>query len=73
MRMRLARENRAEYRSFFGGSIQSVAPKMGCVRKALTERVKRDEVRAGTTACEHARAKALEREVTALRRATDLP
>ena len=73
--VRLVQEHRAEYPSLWA-TVESIAPKMGCVPSTLLDWVKQQEVdagaRPGTTTAEHDRVKALEREVKELRRANEI-
>ena len=58
------------------GGIAAIAPKIGCIRQALRERVKRagkdSGVRDGVTAGEWVRIKSLERENPDLRQANEI-
>ena len=73
--VRMVREQRGEYPSLWA-AVESIAPKMGCVRQTLLEWVKRQEVdsgvRDGVTTNEAQRVKDLEREVKELRRANQI-
>jgi transposase len=73
--VRLVQEHRGEYPSLWA-TVESIAPKMGCVPSTLLDWVKQSEVdagaRPGTTTAEHERVKALEREVKELRRANEI-
>jgi transposase len=73
--VRMVQEHRGEYPSLWA-TIESFAPKIGCVPQTLLEWVKQSEVdagtRAGTTTAEHERVKELEREVKELRRANEI-
>ena len=73
--VRLVQEHRAEYPSLWA-TVESIAPKMGCVPSTLLDWVKQSEVdagaRPGTSTAEHERVKALEREVKELRRANEI-
>jgi len=73
--VRLVQEHCGEYSSLWA-SVESIAPKIGCVPQTLLEWVKRAEVDAGTrpgmTTAEAQRIKELEREVKELRRANDI-
>ena len=73
--VRLVQEHRAEYPSLWA-TVESIAPKMGCVPSTLLDGVKQSEVEAGarpgTSTAEHERFKALEREVKELRRANEI-
>ena len=61
----MVRERRGEYPSLWA-TIESIAPKIGCVPQTLNEWVKRNQidsgVREGITTSEHEQMKALERE-----------
>jgi transposase-like protein len=63
--VRLVLEHRDEYPSLWA-TIESIAPKIGCVPQTLNEWVSRHEVdtgaRNGVTSAEHERVKELERE-----------
>jgi transposase-like protein len=73
--VRLVLEHRGEYPSLWA-TIESIAPKIGCVPQTLNEWVRKHEVdagaRPGVTSDERERVKALEREVKELRRANDI-
>ncbi|UJB64357.1 IS3 family transposase [Acidovorax sp. YS12] len=73
--VRMMQEQRGEYPSLWA-TIESIAPKIGCVPQTLNEWVKRAEVdvgvRAGVTSSEAQRMKELEREVKELRRANEI-
>jgi len=73
--VRMAHEHRGEYPSLWA-AIESIAPKIGCVRQTLHEWVKRAEVdsgvREGVTTSEAQRLKELERENKELRRANEI-
>jgi transposase-like protein len=73
--VRLVQEHRGEYPSLWA-TVESIAPKIGCVPQTLLEWVKRAEVdageRPGTTTAEAQRMKELERENKELRRANDI-
>ena len=73
--VRMVQEHRSEYPSLWA-TVESIAPKIGCIPSTLLEWVKRAEVnsgkRAGVTTDEHERVKALEREVKELRRANEI-
>jgi transposase len=73
--VRLVQEHRGEYPSLWA-TVESIAPKMGCVPSTLLDWVKQSEVdtgiRPGTTTAEHERVKLLEREVKELRRANEI-
>jgi transposase-like protein len=62
----LVLEHRSEYPSLWA-TIESIAPKLGCVPQTLHEWVRKHEVdagmRDGVTSAERERVKALEREV----------
>ncbi|SES67292.1 Transposase [Nitrosospira multiformis] len=68
-------EHRGEYRSMWA-TIESIAPKIGCVPQTLHEWVRKHEVdagmRDGVGSTERERVKALEREVGELRRANEI-
>ena len=68
-------EHRGEYPSLWA-TIESIAPKIGCVPQTLLEWVKRHEVdsgaREGVSTAEKDRIKDLEREVKELRRANEI-
>lgn len=57
-------------------TIESIAPKIGCVAQTLNEWVRKHEVdtgtRGGVTSVERERVKELEREVKELRRANEI-
>ena len=63
--VRMVLEHRGEYPSLWA-TIESIAPKIGCVAQTLNEWVRKHEVdagtRAGVTSDERERLKALERE-----------
>ena len=71
----MAQEHRKDYRSLWA-TVQSLAPKFGCVPQTLYEWVKRAEIDAGdradTTSEEAERIKTLERENKELRRANEI-
>jgi transposase-like protein len=73
--VRLVQEHRTEYPSLWA-TVESIAPKMGCVPSTLLDWVKQSEVdagaRPGTTTSEHERVKALAREVKELRRTNEI-
>ncbi|TXK21032.1 IS3 family transposase, partial [Ottowia sp. GY511] len=73
--VRMVQEHRGEYPSLWA-SIESIAPKIGCVPQTLNEWVKRAEVdagvREGVTTSEAQRVKELERENKELRRANEI-
>lgn len=70
--VRLVQEHRSEYLSLWA-TIESIAPKIGCVPATLLDWVKRSEIDSGTpdgmSLNERERMKALERENKELRRA----
>lgn len=73
--VRLVQEHRGEYPSLWA-TIESIAPKIGCVPQTLNEWVRKHEVdagvRDGVPSAERERVKALEREVKELRRANEI-
>ena len=73
--VRMVLEHRGEYSSLCT-TIESIAPKIGCVPQTLNEWVRKHEVdagaRPGVTSDERERVKALEREVKELRRANEI-
>ncbi|NYT44637.1 IS3 family transposase [Alcaligenaceae bacterium] len=73
--VRMVQEHRGEYPSLWA-TIESIAPKIGCVPQTLNEWVRRHEVdagmRDGIPSAERERVKALEREVKELRRANEI-
>ena len=73
--VRMVREHRGEYPSLWA-TIESIAPKIGCVPQTLNEWVKRDPidsgVREGITTSEREQMKALERENRELRKANEI-
>jgi len=73
--VRMAQERRGEYPSLWA-TVDSIAPKIGCVPQTLLEWVKRQEVdigvRDGVTSTEAQRVKELERENKELRRANEI-
>jgi len=73
--VRMVQEHRSEYPSLWA-TIQSIAPKIGCVPQTLNEWVRKYEVdsglRDGVTSEERERIKSLEREVKELRRANEI-
>ena len=73
--VRMVQEHRGEYPSLWA-TIESIAPKIGCVPQTLNEWVKKAEVdsglRVGTTTSDAQRIKELEREVKELRRANEI-
>ena len=73
--VRLVQEHRGEYPSLWA-TLESIAPKMGCVPSTLLDWVKQAEVdsgsRPGVSTSEAQRIKDLEREVKELRRANEI-
>jgi transposase-like protein len=73
--VRMVREHRGDYPSLWA-TIESLAPKIGCVPQTLNEWVKRDEIdngtRGGVTTTELQRLKELERENKELRKANEI-
>ena len=73
--VRLVQEHRGEYPSLWA-TVESIAPKMGCVPSTLLDWVKQVEVdsgsRSGVSTLEAQRIKDLEREVKELRRANEI-
>jgi transposase-like protein len=73
--VRMVQEHRGEYPSLWA-TVDSIAPKIGCVPQTLLEWVKRQEVdigvRDGVTSTEAQRVKELERENKELRRANEI-
>ena len=73
--VRMVLEHRGEYPSLWA-TIESIAPKIGCVPQTLNEWVRKHEVdtgaRDGVTSAERERVKELEREVKELRRANEI-
>ncbi len=73
--VRLVQEHRGEYPSLWA-TVESIAPKMGCVPSTLLDWVKQAEVdsgaRPGVCTGETQRIKDLEREVKELRRANEI-
>ncbi len=73
--VRLVLEHRGEYPSLWA-TIESIAPKIGCVPQTLNEWVRKHEVdtgaRNGVTSAERERVKELERENRELRRANEI-
>ncbi len=73
--VRIVQEHRGEYSSLWA-SIESIAPKVGCVPPTLLEWVKKAEVdsgvREGATSAEREQLKALEQENRELRRANKI-
>jgi transposase len=72
---RMVLEHRGEYPSLWA-TIESIAPKIGCVPQTLNDWVRKHEVDTGTrdgvTSAERERVKELEREVKELRRANEI-
>lgn len=73
--VRMVQEHRSEYPSLWA-TIESIAPKIGCVPQTLNEWVRKYEtdsgLRDGVTSAERDRIKALEREVKELRKANEI-
>ncbi|WP_449392354.1 IS3 family transposase [Eoetvoesiella caeni] len=73
--VRMVLEHRGEYPSLWA-TIESIAPKIGCVAQTLNEWVRKHEVdagvRDGVPSAERERVKELEREVRELRRANEI-
>jgi len=73
--VRMVQEHRDEYPSLWA-TIDSIAPKIGCVPQTLLEWVRKHEVdngmRDGINSEERERIKALEREVKELRKANEI-
>jgi transposase-like protein len=73
--VRMVQEHRAEYPSLWA-TIESIAPKIGCVPPKLLGWVQRHEIdigmREGVTSADAQRVKELEREVKELRRANEI-
>jgi len=73
--VRMVLEHRGEYPSLWS-TIESIAPKIGCVPQTLHEWVRKHEVdvgmRDGVSGAERERVKALEREVRELRKANEI-
>lgn len=73
--VRMVQEHRSEYPSLWA-TIESIAPKIGCVPQTLNDWVRKHEVdtgmRDGVTSEERERVKALEREVKELRKANEI-
>jgi transposase len=73
--VRMVLEHRGEYSSLWA-TIESIAPKIGCVPQTLNEWVRKHEVdtgmRDGVSSAERERVKELEREVKELRRANEI-
>ena len=68
-------EHRGEYPSLWA-TVESIAPKIGCVPQTLHDWVRKHEIntgmRDGVTSAERDRVKALEREVKELRKANEI-
>lgn len=73
--VRMVLEHRGEYPSLWA-TVESIAPKIGCVPQTLNEWVRKHQIdtgmRDGVTSEERDRIKALEREVKELRRANEI-
>ena len=73
--VRMVLGHRGEYPSLWA-TIESIAPKIGCVPQTLNDWVRKHEVDTGTrdgvTSAERERVKELEREVKELRRANEI-
>jgi len=73
--VRMVLDHRGGYPSLWA-TVESIAPKVGCVPQTLLTWVKRDEIdsgkRDGVTTAEAQRVKELEREVKELRRANEI-
>jgi transposase-like protein len=73
--VRMVLEHRGEYPSLWA-TIESIAPKIGCVPQTLNDWVRQHEVdegmRDGVSSDERARIKDLEREVKELRKANEI-
>ncbi|WP_213538163.1 IS3 family transposase [Nitrosospira sp. NRS527] len=73
--VRMVFEHRGEYPSLWA-TIESIAPKIGCVPQTLHDWVRKHEIdtgmRDGVTGAERDRIKALEREVRELRKANEI-
>ena len=73
--VRMVFEHRSEYPSLWA-TIESIAPKIGCVPQTLHDWVRKHEIdtgmRDGVTSAERDRIKALEREVRELRKANEI-
>lgn len=73
--VRMVQEHRGDYPSLWA-TIESIAPKIGCVPQTLNDWVRKHEIdsgmRDGVTTAERDRLKALEREVKELRRANEI-
>jgi transposase len=73
--VRMVMEHRSDYPSLWA-TVESIAPKIGCVPQTLHEWVRKHEVdtgqRDGVTTEERERIKTLEREVKELRKANEI-
>ena len=73
--VRMVQEHRGDYPSLWA-TIESIAPKIGCVPQTLNEWVRKHEIdngiRDGVSSDERERIKTLEREVKELRRANEI-
>jgi transposase len=73
--VRMVLEHRGDYPSLWA-TIESIAPKIGCVPQTLNDWVRQQEVdagmRDGVSSDERARIKDLEREVKELRKANEI-
>jgi transposase len=73
--VRMVFEHRGEYSSLWA-TIESIAPKIGCVPQTLHDWVRKHEIDTGmcdgVTSAERNRVKALEREVRELRKANEI-
>jgi transposase-like protein len=73
--VRMVQEHRGDYPSLWA-TIESIAPKIGCVPQTLHQWVRRYEIdhgiRDGVSSAERDQIKALEREVKELRRANEI-
>lgn len=73
--VRMTHEHRGDYPSLWA-TVESIAPKIGCMPSTFLDWFKRSEVdsgkRPGVTTDERERMKALEREVKELRRANEI-
>ena len=73
--VRMVSEHRGGYHSLWA-TVESIAPKIGCVPQTLHDWVRKHEIdvgmRAGVTSAERDRVKALEREVRELRKANEI-
>ncbi len=73
--VRMVQEHRGEYPSLWA-TIESIAPKIGCVPQTLNEWVRKHEidsgVRDGVSGAERERLKELERENKELRKANEI-